>query len=319
VLPFKLVYHADYDVQLVSHVFPSQKYRMVRERLLESGFADPDDFVQPESATEEDLTLAHTTDWIRRLRAGLLTFEEAAKLEIPYNETVIRGFWLATGGSMLAARLALQHGGALNIGGGFHHAYAAHGEGFCAVNDVAVAVRRMLADKLIERAMIIDCDVHHGNGTASIFLNDPAVFTLSIHQYANYPEDKPPSSLDIHLGDGVGDEEYLAKLETGYAPALAEFKPNLIVYVAGADPHCEDQLGGLNLTKRGLEQRDRLVFDAALQARVPVGVVLAGGYSFDVRDTVEIHCNTAKCLRDAMESVDIDFVRREKGSPPHRE
>lgn len=299
-LPFKLVYHADYDVRLASHVFPSQKYRLVRERMIDDGFAHHDDFLEPDSATNEDLKLAHTADWIDRLRAGLLTFEEAVKLEIPYNEAVVRGFWLAAGGTILAALRALQDGAAFNIGGGFHHAYAGHGEGFCAVNDIAVAIRRMQADGLVERAMVVDCDVHHGNGTAAIFLNDPTVFTLSIHQFANYPEDKPPSSLDIHLKDGVGDDEYLSKLKAGYSPALAEFKPNLIIYVAGADPHCKDQLGGLKLTMEGLKRRDRLVFDRALEARVPVAVVLAGGYSYEVRDTVEIHCNTAKALRDAI-------------------
>jgi len=300
VLPFKLIYHPDYDIRLGSHVFPSQKYRMVRERFIETGFAGPDDFAQPDFATDEDLLLAHTADWIHRLQAGLLTFEEALRLEIPYNETVIRGFKAATGGTLLAARLALEHRAAFNIGGGFHHAYAGHGEGFCAINDLAVAIRRVQADHLIERAMVVDCDVHHGNGTASIFAGDPTVFTLSIHQFANYPEDKPPSSLDIHLENGVGDGEYLARLKAGYVPAFAEFRPDLIVYLAGADPHVEDQLGGLALSKDGLMRRDRLVFDVALAAGVPVAVVLAGGYSHDVGDTVEIHCNTAKALLQAM-------------------
>jgi acetoin utilization deacetylase AcuC-like enzyme len=276
---------------------------MVRDRMLEEGFAREDDFIEPRHATDEDLTLAHTADWIHRLQAGLLTFEEVMKLEVPYDETMVRGFFLATGGTILAARQALEEGAGFNIGGGFHHAHAGHGEGFCAVNDVAVAVRRVQADKLIERAMIVDCDVHHGNGTAAIFSGDPTVFTLSIHQFANYPEHKPPSSLDIHLEDGVGDREYLSRLGEGYVPALDRFKPDLVLYVGGADPHCTDQLGGLKLTKNGLHRRDRLVFDRALQAHVPVAVVLAGGYSYDVRDTVEIHCNTARALREAIDSA----------------
>ena len=300
-LPFKLVYHPEYDFQLGSHVFPSEKYRMIRERMLADGFADETDFLQPGSATDEDLRLAHTAEWIRRLRSGLLTFQEAARLEIPYNETVVRGFWLAAGGTMLAARLAIRDRAALNIGGGFHHAYPGHGEGFCAVNDIAVAVKRARVDGIVQRAMVLDVDVHHGNGTAAIFAADPSVFTISVHQFENYPEDKPPSTIDIHLEDAVTDDEYLGRLKASYVPAVTEFRPDLLLYVAGADPHWKDQLGGLRLTMEGLQRRDRLVFDTALNAGVPVAVVLAGGYSYDVRDTVEIHYNTAKALRDSME------------------
>jgi acetoin utilization deacetylase AcuC-like enzyme len=303
VLPFKLVYHSDYDLGFGVHVFPAQKYRMVRERLLEEGFAADEDFVEPDAATDTELELAHTSDWVRRLRSGQLSFEESLKLEIPYNETVIRGFWRASGGTILAARLALRDRAGFNIGGGFHHAYAGHGEGFCAVNDIAVAVKRLQADGSIERAMVVDVDVHHGNGTAAIFAHDPTVFTLSIHQFNNYPSDKPDSSLDIHLEDGVADDEYLARLKAAYMPAVADFRPELLIYVAGADPHREDQLGGLKLTKEGLQRRDRLVFDAALEAGLPVAVVLAGGYSYDVNDTVEIHCNTARALRDSLEKT----------------
>jgi acetoin utilization deacetylase AcuC-like enzyme len=302
VLPFKFIYHSDYDFRLGLHVFPSEKYRLIRERLIEEGFAGPDNFLQPGPATDEDLMLAHTREWVRRLRSGLLTFQEAARLEIPYSQSVVRGFWLHAGGSMLAARLALQDRIAYNLGGGFHHAYPGHGEGFCAINDVAVAVRRLQADGLIRTAMIVDCDVHHGNGTAAIFEGDKSVFTFSIHQFNNYPEDKPPSSLDMHLEDGVEDEEYLKLLREGYVPALARFQPDLLLYVAGADPHWKDQLGGLSLTMDGLRRRDRVVFEAALDAGVPVAVVLAGGYSIDVRDTVSIHCNTAREALSALES-----------------
>jgi acetoin utilization deacetylase AcuC-like enzyme len=272
---------------------------MVHERLLED-LASNGDFVQPDSATDEDMQLAHTADWVRRLKSGQLTFEEVVRLEIPYNETVVRAFWLCGGGTILAARLALRDRAAFHVGGGFHHAYPGHGEGFCAINDIAVAVRRMQVDKLIQRALVVDCDVHHGNGTAAVFANDPTVFTLSIHQFDNYPGDKPPSTLDIHLKNGVADEEYLSKLEAGYAPALADFSPELVIYVAGADPYREDQLGGLALTMDGLVRRDRLVFDLALGAGVPVAVVLAGGYAQNVQDTVQIHCNTAKTLRDVI-------------------
>jgi acetoin utilization deacetylase AcuC-like enzyme len=299
-LPFKFVYHPDYDFRLGLHVFPSEKYRMVRETLLRDGFATEDDFLQPGFALDEDLMLAHTREWVRRLRTGLLTFQEAARLEIPYSQTVVRGFWLHAGGSMLAGRLALRDGLAYNLGGGFHHAYPGHGEGFCAINDIAVAIRRLQADGYIQKAMVLDCDVHHGNGTAAIFEGDTSVFTISIHQFNNYPEDKPPSSLDIDLEDGVDDDEYLMRLREGFLPALDKFQPDLLFYIAGADPHWKDQLGGLRLTMEGLARRDRAVFDAALARGTPVAIGLAGGYSVDVRDTVSIHCNTARAARDAM-------------------
>lgn len=298
-LPFKFVYHPDYDFRLGLHVFPSEKYRMIRERLIEDGIAEEDDFLQPGSALDEDLMLAHTREWIRRLRTGLLTFQEAARLEIPYSQSMVRGFWLHAGGSMLAARLALRDRLAINLGGGFHHAYPGHGEGFCAINDVAVAIRRAQADGFIRKAMVLDCDVHHGNGTAAIFEGDASVFTVSIHQYENYPEDKPPSSLDIHLEDEVDDEEYLKLLREGFLPAVRKFQPDLLFYVAGADAHWKDQLGGLRLTMEGLQRRDRLVFETALASELPIAVVLAGGYSVDVRDTVSIHCNMVRAAVDA--------------------
>ena len=302
-LPFQLVHHPDYDFRLGIHVFPSHKYQMIRDQMLADGFATPEDFTEPEPAADEDLRLAHTGEWVRRLRTGLLSFEEARRLEMPYNEGVVRAFWLAAGGTMLTARLALAGRAAFNVGGGFHHAYPGHGEGFCAINDIAVAIRRLQKDRSIARAMVVDVDVHHGNGTAAIFAGDPSVFTISIHQLDNYPSDKPPSTLDIHLEDAVSDEEYIAKLKAAYAPAVAQFRPELLIYVAGADAHWKDELGGLRLTMDGMARRDRMVFDTALAAGVSVAVVLAGGYSADVRDTVQIHCNTARALRDAMEQI----------------
>jgi acetoin utilization deacetylase AcuC-like enzyme len=299
-LPFRLVYHPDYDFRLGLHVFPSEKYRMIRERLIGEGFATEDDFLQPGSALDEDLMLAHTREWIRRLRTGLLTFQEAARLELPYSQSVVRGFWLHAGGSMLAARLALRDGLAYNVGGGFHHAFPGHGEGFCAINDIAVAIRRVQADGFIKKAMVVDCDVHQGNGTAAIFEGDASVFTFSIHQFANYPEEKPPSDIDVNLEDDVDDEEYLQRLRERLVPAVEQVQPDLLFYIAGADPHWKDQLGGLRLTMEGLQRRDRLVLDTALSGGVPVAIVLAGGYSVDVRDTVSIHCNTARAALDAL-------------------
>src|SRR5574340_16657 len=309
-LPFQIVYHEGYDLNLGSHVFPSQKYRWIHQQLLLDRFAREGDFVAPEPAADEDLLLVHEPGWVDRLKNGTLGYHEILKLEIPYSQKAVQAFWLAAGGSILAARLAFEHGIGFNLGGGFHHAFAGHGEGFCAINDVAVTVRRAQRDGLAHRVMVVDCDVHHGNGTASIFAGDRSVFTLSIHQFNNYPAEKPPSSLDIHLADGVGDEEYLHRLGNGYRAAMAMFEPELLLYVAGADPFCEDQLGGLNLSADGLAERDRLVLWTALQHRAPVAVVLAGGYAENVYDTVEIHSNTARVAKDVLERVGWRAVAR---------
>jgi len=299
-LPLKLVYHAGYDLNLGEHVFPSQKFRLIRDRLLAEGFAEPDDFVQPEPATDDDLLLVHQRGWITRLKQGTLDYMELMKLEIPYSRQMVEAFWLAAGGTTLAARLALRDGIGFNIGGGFHHAFAGHGEGFCAINDVAVAIRKLQQERLIERAMVVDCDVHDGNGTAAIFAGDPSVFTLSIHQLNNYPSIKPPSNLDIDLPDGVGDEDYLDRLGAALRRGCREFQPRLVLYVAGADPYREDQLGGLALSIEGLQSRDRLVFALAREAGAATAVTLAGGYAVKLEDTVTIHCNAAKAAVEAL-------------------
>jgi acetoin utilization deacetylase AcuC-like enzyme len=299
-LPFKLVYHPGYDLNLGDHVFPSQKFRLLRERLLGDGLAAPEDLVEPEPACEADLLLVHDRDWVERLRTGTLTFHDILKLEIPYSRQMVKAFWLAAGGTTLAARLALRDGVGFNIGGGFHHAFADHGEGFCAIHDCAVAIRRLQKDGLIERAMVVDCDVHHGNGTAAIFARDKTVFTLSIHQFNNYPGEKPASDIDIHLADETGDEEYLERLRDAYVPALAEFQPQLVVYLAGADPYCQDQLGGLSLSLQGLQARDRLVLATALLHKVPVAIALSGGYAVDLEDTITIHANTARAANEVL-------------------
>jgi acetoin utilization deacetylase AcuC-like enzyme len=302
-LPFRLVYSERYDLQLGDHVFPSKKYQWLRERLIGKHFAAPDDFAEPEPASDDDILLVHDAAWVAKLRSGTLTYQDILRLEIPYSRQMVEAFWLAAGGTLLAARLALQTGMGFNIGGGFHHAFPDHGEGFCAINDIAVAIRRLQKDGAIRRAMVVDCDVHHGNGTAAIFANDLSVFTLSIHQFHNYPSEKPPSSLDIHLADGVGDGEYLHRLENGYRAALMLFRPELVVYVAGADPFEEDQLGGLALTFAGLMERDRLVTWTALTHRTPVAIVLAGGYAQNPADTVTIHANTAAVAKEVLAKV----------------
>ncbi|MGD0872193.1 MAG: histone deacetylase [Bryobacteraceae bacterium] len=302
-LPFPLVYSERYDLHLGDHVFPSKKYQWLHDRLVRTKFAAPESFVEPEPAADEDILLVHEAQWVDKLRHGTLTYQDILTLEIPYSEELVEAFWLAAGGTLMAARQALAGGVGFNIGGGFHHAFPGHGEGFCAINDMAVAIRRLQKDGAIQRAMVVDCDVHHGNGTAAIFAGDPSVFTLSIHQFNNYPTEKPPSSLDIHLADGIGDAEYLQRLGNGYRAALSLFKPELMVYVAGADPYLEDQLGGLSLTFDGLMERDRLVIWTALTHHVPVAIVLAGGYALNVEDTITIHANTAAVAQDVLAKV----------------
>ena len=299
-LPFQLVYHRGYDLNLGAHVFPSQKYRLIRERLIAEGVAEAADFVEPQPATDADVLLVHGHGWVDRLRHGLLSMDELMTLEIPYSEEMVNAFWLAAGGTILAARNALRDRIGFNLSGGFHHAFPDHGEGFCAIHDVAIAIRKLQKEGLIAKAMIVDCDVHHGNGTAGIFKGDKTVLTLSIHQYNNYPSHKPASTIDIHLPDGTGDEEYLKRLQQACEFAMNGFSPDLLMYVSGADPYYDDQLGGLGLTLDGLSARDQLVFDLCLSQNVPVAVTLAGGYARKVEDTVSIHVNTVKAARDAV-------------------
>ena len=291
-LPFKLVYHPGYDLNLGLHVFPSQKFRLIQLQLLREGIAGPEDFLLPQEATDEDLLRVHTPEWIEKLRNGSLTASEIMKLEVPYSPEMAKAVWLAAGGSSLAGELALRDGFGCNLGGGFHHAYANHGEGFCAIHDVAIAIRRLQADGAIKKAMVVDTDVHHGNGTAHIFRHDDSVFTLSIHQFNNYPAHKPPSNLDLHLADRVDDDEYLETLMPAVCRSLDEFKPDLVFYVGGADPFCEDQLGGLMLTKKGLKERDKRVFAESRKRGVPVATTLAGGDARQVEVTVRRHVNT---------------------------
>ncbi len=304
-LPFKLIYDDRYDLNLGAHVFPSQKYRLVHEALLAQGIATKDDFLVPEPAKDEDVLLVHGKEYIHKLKTGTLSWEEKLRMEIPYSKEMVEACWLAAGGSILAGRRALVDGWAGNIGGGFHHAYPDHGEGFCAIHDVAVAIRRLQFDRAVENAMVIDTDVHHGNGTAAIFGGDPTVFTFSIHQEHNYPYPKPPSNIDVDLPDGVDDHDYLALLEKNLHRAFDEFSPGIIFYVAGADPYREDQLGGLALSLDGLARRDAMVFDYARRHRVPAVITLAGGYARRVADTVRIHVGTILAARDAARAATL--------------
>lgn len=302
-LPFKLVYHEGYDLHLGAHVFPSQKFRLIAEKLIGDGIATREDFGRPLAASDEDILRVHTADWVHKLKTGTLTLSEEMKLEVPYSSELVEAFWLSAGGTITAAQAALRDGFACNLGGGFHHAYPGHGEGFCAIHDVAVAIRRMQHDRGIRKAMVIDTDVHHGNGTAAIFSGDDSVFTLSIHQWNNYPAYKPASSVDLNMDDGVEDAEYLGALLPAVRDALGRFAPDMVFYVGGADPYREDQLGGLRLTMNGLQVRDRGVFEEARQRKIPVVTTLAGGYARRLADTVQIHVNTVLAARDVAEAL----------------
>jgi acetoin utilization deacetylase AcuC-like enzyme len=361
-LPFKLIYSDNYYLPIGAHVFPAQKYRLIHQRLLETRIAGTEDFVQPFPASDDDILLVHTPEYVRKLQTGRLSMQEEMQMEIPYSRELVEAFWLSAGGSILAAEHALKDGIAFNIGGGFHHAFPDHGEGFCMIHDVAVAIRRMQKDGKIRHAMTVDCDVHHGNGTAAIFYASHAhsshatsarvgsqaapgpggeagypgsaggmgglpssffasstqagaspraragtksesdtsgdVFTISLHQQNNYPAFKPPSSIDVNLADGVEDDDYLHWLDNALSSGLRQFTPELLCYVAGADPYREDQLGGLGLTIEGLKKRDELVFQVARARKIPIMVTYAGGYARKVEDTVTIHCNTVVAAKE---------------------
>jgi acetoin utilization deacetylase AcuC-like enzyme len=297
-LPFKLVFHKQYDLNLGPHVFPSQKFHLIAEALLREGIAGKEDFLEPRPASDEDVLRVHTAEWVEKLKTGTLTASDVMKLEVPYSPELVEAVWLAAGGSILAGQSALRDGFGCNLGGGFHHAYPGHGEGFCAIHDVAIAIRSLQAAGAVAKAMVIDTDVHHGNGTAAIFRNDKSVFTLSIHQENNYPAHKPESTVDLHMWDRADDEEYLNVLLPAVAGSLEEFRPEIVFYIGGADPYCEDQLGGLCLTKQGLMVRDRKVFEEARKRGIPVATALAGGYARNVEDTVRIHVNTILAARE---------------------
>ena len=300
-LPFKLIYSDLYDLHLGDHVFPSSKYRLIRKKLLESQLASATDFLEPQPAEDTDILLVHTADWVRKLKTGTLEPEEIARMEVPYSPGLVQAVWLCAGGSILAGRRALADGVAVNLGGGFHHAFPGHGEGFCVIHDVAIAIRKLQAEGAIARALTVDLDVHHGNGTAFTFARDGSVFTFSMHQEHNYPFEKPPSDLDVNLPDGCEDEQYLHLLRENLHHALSVFRPDLVFYLAGADPYREDQLGGLALTQAGLQERDRIVFAMAREQNVPVAVTLAGGYARRLEDTIAIHMGTVQAALQTVE------------------
>lgn len=291
----KFIYSEKYEVSFGAHVFSTEKYRLTKERLIKEKLAQEQDFIYPNEAKVEDIALIHTKNYIEDM-IHLRWTQRTVRSELPLSTEIIKSYFIHAQGTILACQQALNAGIGIHLGGGFHHAFADNGEGFCYINDVAVGIKKMQSLKLIERSAVIDCDLHQGNGTAKIFQNDKSVFTFSIHQEHLYPI-KEESTWDIGLENGTGDKEYLGKLRNAVDKIFSEHKPQLVVFVAGADPFQMDQLGALRLTKEGLKKRDEIVIKGCWDRKIPVAITLAGGYAYDVNDTVDIHLNTCKvCL-----------------------
>ncbi len=287
-IPF--IYSDQYVVDIGNHVFPVEKYRLIRDRLKK---IYPElAILEPSLPSEEDLLRIHTPTYLDDLRSLRWT-EGTLRSELPITQEIVNAYILGAGGTILTCEMAFEKGIALHIGGGFHHAFSDHAEGFCYINDVAVGIYRMQKMNRIKRAVVIDCDLHQGNGTAKIFSRDPTVFTFSIHQENLYPM-KEESDLDISLPDFTGDEVYLEHLRGVIPGILDRHRPDFVIYLAGADPYEKDQLGSLRLTQEGLRLRDEFVLKECRERGIPVGITLAGGYALDTRDTIEIHLNT--CL-----------------------
>jgi acetoin utilization deacetylase AcuC-like enzyme len=283
------------------HIFPIRKFELVRDKLLAEGWLRPDEIFEPDLASLEDVLLVHTEDYVSRLCNGTLTTKEIRRLGLPWSESLVRRSFYAVGGTLAATQASLSEGYSSNLAGGTHHSFPDRGEGFCVLNDVAIAVRAMRARRLIRRAAIVDCDVHQGNGTATIFSGDTDTFTFSIHGVNNYPLFKAKSSLDVELPDGTSDDEYVEAL-AHHLPTVFAHEPDIVFYLAGADPYAGDKLGRLALSIDGLRARDEFVLRECYEREVPVVTVMSGGYGKDLNDTIEIHCNTICVVKEVFEA-----------------
>lgn len=288
------LFYADHFVLPLpeGHRFPMEKYARLRERLMGSGLFGADDFHVPEAASDSELLRAHDAGYVQRVIRGTLDKNDIRRIGFPWSEAMVERSRRSAGATLAACRAALEDGCAANLAGGTHHAFRDRGEGFCVFNDAAIAALAMRAEGRVERVAIIDCDVHQGNGTAAILANRPECFTFSIHGARNYPFDKENSDLDVELPDGTTDDTYLTALQAALGPVFARGKPDMVIYLAGADPYEDDRLGRLKLTKAGLAERDQLVFDKVRQRGLPIAMAMAGGYARNIDDTVEIHTNT---------------------------
>ncbi len=276
------------------HRFPVAKYAMLRDRVIAEHIVGPEHVLDPTGATDDELRTVHTAEYVERFNTGRLEPAEVRRIGFPWSPELVERSRRAVGGTVAAARHALSAGVAMNLAGGTHHAFAAHGEGFCVYNDVAVAIRLLQREGVIRRAAVIDLDVHQGNGTHSIFADDASVFTFSMHGGRNYPFHKVPGTLDIELADGTRDDEYLAKLTESLPGVLTRAAPDLVLYIAGADPHEGDSLGRLSLTFDGLARRDAYVLSQCVEVGLPVAITIGGGYGRAIEDTVAVHVETAR-------------------------
>lgn len=293
----KLFYHDHFVLPLPQgHRFPMEKYSRLRERLENDAQSIPFELLVPESATLEQLCLAHDRSYVERVFTGQMSEKEMRRIGFPWTPQLVERARRSVGGTIAACRAALQESASANLAGGTHHAYAEHGEGYCVFNDVAVAARAMQVEGGARRVVIVDCDVHQGNGTATILAGDPSIFTFSIYGDKNFPFHKEKSDLDIALPDGAGDDAYLSALETGLHQALEQARADLAIYLAGADPYAGDRLGRLALSKAGLLERDIRVMQACRQVGLPLAVVMAGGYARNIEDIVDIHYQTISTL-----------------------
>jgi acetoin utilization deacetylase AcuC-like enzyme len=282
------------------HRFPIGKYELLRRRVVAEGLVPPAMVHDPGRASDEALRRAHTDDYVSRLTEGRLTTAELRRLGFPWSDALVERSYRAVGGTCASARAALEYGVAMNLAGGTHHAFPNHGEGFCVFNDVAVAIRMLQAEGRIRRAAVVDLDVHQGNGTHAIFAGDASVFTFSMHGARNYPFTKVTGCIDIELEDGTGDDEYLRLLSTALPHVLTAARADLVVYLAGADPHVRDRLGRLALSFDGLARRDAIVLASCREVGIPVAITIAGGYGHDIEDTVRAHLNTVRVALDFM-------------------
>jgi acetoin utilization deacetylase AcuC-like enzyme len=291
----KIFYTDHYVLPLPEgHRFPMAKYRMLRERVAAAGLGGRDALVEPRAATDDEILRAHDREYLSQVRSGALSAAQQRRIGFPWTPAMVERSRRSCGATIEACRAALVDAVSVNLAGGTHHAFRDHGEGYCVFNDSAVAALCMQAEGRVKRVLVIDCDVHQGDGTAAILRHDPTVFTFSMHGANNYPFRKESGDLDIELPDGTGDEQYLAHLEDGLFRALSAAQPDLAIYLAGADPFEGDRLGRLSLTKAGLAARDRFVLETCRDAGLPLAITMAGGYARDIADTVDIHFETVR-------------------------
>ena len=295
-----IVFYSDHKPVTLpqGHRFPMPKYALLRQRVEQANLVPAEDLQASKPASDEQILRVHSPDYISRLVRGQMTEREMRRIGFPWSSDLVARARLSVGGTIDACRAAVKNGIAANLAGGTHHAHTEHGEGFCVFNDVAIAARAMQAEGIANRLVILDLDVHQGDGTAAIFAEDPSVFTFSVHGEKNFPYRKMPSDLDIALADGCEDVDYLQAVEQGVRQSLALAGADLAIYIAGADPFVGDRLGRLSITKEGLAARDRLVFELCCQANLPVALVLGGGYAQDIQDTVDIHLQTLRIAVD---------------------